>query len=218
MSKAVSTKVRLIQCDATHYGSDVGQSSACRRRAALVPRTGEPGGIPCRCPPGCVGCAAQGPARPVGRRTTAAALPHALPAIVVAAFAGGIRVGFAAILFSALGAWIFWIGPPTEGAITPVRILTGLVFLLTGAATVIASGFARLLLDEVAEREEALARTTRESVHRIKNLLAVIQSISRKISMSAPDVNVYRERLDARLGALATAQEYCSSATGATSR
>jgi two-component sensor histidine kinase len=128
------------------------------------------------------------------------------PSVVLAAFAGGIRAGFAAMLAGALAAWLLWVGPPTPGTVA-VRGATGIIFLFTGTVTVLVSGFARLLLDEIAAKEAALAHTARESVHRIKNLLAVIQSISRKLSGEAPDVETYRERLDARLGALAVAQD-----------
>lgn len=129
------------------------------------------------------------------------------PMIVMAAFAGGIRAGFAAIIAAALSAWSLWVSPPTAGSIDPLRAATGFIFLFTGAATVLICGFARLLLDEVAASEEARTRMARESVHRIKNLLSVIQSISRKISKDADDVASYRDRLDARLGALAIAQD-----------
>jgi two-component sensor histidine kinase len=129
------------------------------------------------------------------------------PLIVIAAFAGGIRAGFVAMAAGALSAWLLWVGLPTPGTLTPLRGATGLIFLFTGTVTVLISGFARLLLDEVAAKEQVLDRTARESVHRIKNLLAVIQSMSRKISGDAPDVETYRERLDTRLGALAVAQD-----------
>lgn len=128
------------------------------------------------------------------------------PFVVVSAFMGGIRVGFAAMLLSALAAWLLWVGP-NAGPLTTLRLATAILFLVTGAATVVAAGLARLLLDKVAASEEARARVARESVHRIKNLLAVVQSISRKISADAADVQSYRARLDARLNALAIAQD-----------
>lgn len=128
------------------------------------------------------------------------------PMVVVSAFAGGIRVGFAAMIVSALSAWLLWVGP-AAGPLTPLRAATAIIFLVTGAATVLVCGFARLLLDEVVQLEQARAVTARESVHRIKNLLAVIQSISRKISGETADVMSYRDMLDTRLNALAIAQD-----------
>lgn len=129
------------------------------------------------------------------------------PAIVIAAFAGGIRVGVAAMVASAATAWLLWVAPPIPGQLTPDRIMTGFVFLFTGAITVASSGLARNFLDELALAEATRDQAARESVHRIKNLIAVVQAISRKISANAGDVQTYRDRLDARLNALATAQD-----------
>jgi two-component sensor histidine kinase len=129
------------------------------------------------------------------------------PAIVISAFMGGIRVGLFAMAASAFIAWVLWIAPASGGPVSPVRILTAIVYLFTGTITVLTSGLARLLMDDAATAEAERAQAARESVHRIKNLLAVIQSISRKVSLSSSDVAAYRDRLSARLGALATAQD-----------
>lgn len=129
------------------------------------------------------------------------------PSIVIAAFAGGVRAGMAAMLLSAAAAWRLWIEPSAPWPPDAVKITTVSVFLFAGTITVIASGAARLLLDDVDAVEKERARAARESVHRIKNLLAVVQSIARKISADAKDVPEFRDRLEARLRALAVAQD-----------
>jgi two-component sensor histidine kinase len=129
------------------------------------------------------------------------------PAIVLGAFLGGVRVGLFAVVLSAVVAWTLWMSPPTPGALGPLRIMTALVYLCTASVTILTSGMARLLLDELASTEDLRQRAAQESVHRIKNLLAVVQSISRKISASAGDVKSYRDRLDERLNALAVTQD-----------
>lgn len=128
------------------------------------------------------------------------------PAIVIAAFAGGVRVGMAAMLASALAAWLLWLSPPIPGGVSLPRAMTGAVFLFTGTVTVLSSGLARVLLDEVARGEAERAQTARESVHRIRNLIAIVQAVSRKIGATAIDVADYRQRLEERLNALAIAQ------------
>lgn len=128
------------------------------------------------------------------------------PMIVLAAFAGGIRVGLSAVVLAAALAWFLWIGPG-GGSTSPRQIAPALVYLTTGVLTVLASGGARLLLDEVSAAEEVSASAARELSHRIKNLLAVIQSISRKVAAGARDVPTYRDLLDVRLTSLATAQD-----------
>lgn len=128
------------------------------------------------------------------------------PMIVIAAFAGGIKVGAFAAAMSAVTAWWLWVLPPTS-APDAGRIATAVVFVFTAAITVSAVGLARTLLDRVAESQEVQARTARESVHRIKNLIAVVQAISRKISASADTVESYKQSLDERLHALAASQD-----------
>lgn len=129
------------------------------------------------------------------------------PAVVIASFVGGTRVGIFAMIASAVAAWVFWIGPAQAAAVSPIRAMTGAIYLFTGALTVFACGLARALLDQTAANEEFRHRAARESVHRIKNLLAVIQSISRKIAREIPDVGAYRDQLDMRLRSLAIAQD-----------
>src|SRR5262249_28307114 len=129
------------------------------------------------------------------------------PVIVISAFAGGMRVGVFTVVLSAAASWFFWIGPQTGAPASAARITIAIVYIVNAVIVVFACGFARLLLDEVVADHAARERTARESVHRIKNLIAVVQSLSRKISRSAESVQTYRERLDDRLGALAVAQD-----------
>lgn len=129
------------------------------------------------------------------------------PMIVIAAFAGGVRIGLFAVLASAASAWLLWIGPPVGTALTPIRVLTGIVFLFTATITVLLSGLARILLDDAAAAQEMRARAAGEAVHRIRNLISVMQSLSRQASASVEDVAAYREQMDHRLKALAIAQD-----------
>jgi two-component sensor histidine kinase len=127
------------------------------------------------------------------------------PAIVLAAFAGGVRVGFFAAFVSAVAAWFLWMAPLASESLA--QTATAVVYIFTASLTVTIAGTARLLLNEVDAAKQERESAARESVHRIKNLLAVIQSISTKIAADATDVPAYRQRLDARLRALATAQD-----------
>jgi two-component sensor histidine kinase len=129
------------------------------------------------------------------------------PVIVISAFAGGMRVGVFTVVVSAAAAWALWIGPQAGEPASAARITIAIVYIVNAMIVVLACGFARLLLDEVVADHAARERATRESVHRIKNLIAVVQSLSRKISRSVESVGAYRDRLDARLSALAVAQD-----------
>ena len=129
------------------------------------------------------------------------------PVIIIAAFAGGIRVGLFAAAISAVIAWTLWIAPPIAPDLPFVRLVTGVVYVFTAAITVLVSGGARVLVDEMAKSDLAREQTARESIHRIKNLLAIVQSLSRKLASSTSNKEEYRDRLEQRLAALATAQD-----------
>lgn len=130
------------------------------------------------------------------------------PAIVLSAFVGGIRVGFAAVVVSTICAWSLWMSPSFPWiAGSPFQFATALVYLCTASLAVATSGAARLLLDVAGDYAAERARAARESVHRIKNLVAVVQSISRKVAADATSVQGYRDTLDQRLRSLAAAQD-----------
>src|SRR5215475_8352616 len=77
------------------------------------------------------------------------------PMIILAAFAGGIRVGLFAAFASAVAAWTLWIAPPTAPDVSLVRLVTAVAYLFTGIITVVVSGGARALIDEMAAAERA---------------------------------------------------------------
>ncbi|GAN00528.1 sensor histidine kinase [alpha proteobacterium U9-1i] len=129
------------------------------------------------------------------------------PAIVIAAFAGGLRVGVFAVVVSAASAWWLWIAPNLNGPPSAIQGATTIVYLFTATLTVLTSGGARLLMDQIAASEHSRVLATRESVHRIKNIIAVVQSLSRKIAGNVGSVPEYRDRLEQRLIALAAAQD-----------
>ncbi len=145
---------------------------------------------------------------PLGALTPEALPPFVTlyPAIVIAAFAGGSRAGVLAVLLSGILAGTLWLAPSPD--VSPLsRAVLGGIYLLAAFITVLVSGLARQLLDESASSEALQDRVARESVHRIKNLLAVVQSISRKISKSAESVEIYNARLAERLVALGATQD-----------
>jgi two-component sensor histidine kinase len=140
-----------------------------------------------------------------------AALPPYItfyPAVVIVSLCAGPRAGLGAALLTLMTAWYFWVPTYSSFAIdTSVSGLTVATYAVTSAILAIIVGVARLALDYAAESEAERGVAARESVHRIKNLLAVIQSLSRKIASNATDVKSYRDHLDMRLRSLAIAQD-----------
>lgn len=128
------------------------------------------------------------------------------PAIVLASVAGGIRVGAIASIAGGLIAWRLWL-TPQEQAVFSASVLTAGFFVLGSSISVAASGSVRLLLDRVSSLEAERAAAVRESIHRIKNLIAIVQATSMKIARQTNDQAVYLENFHQRLAALATAQD-----------
>ncbi len=129
------------------------------------------------------------------------------PAVVMAAFAGGVRIGAAAVVISAAIAWRLWISPHLSWPPQPLQAATGLVYLFTAGLTVLTAGGARLLLDRVTILEAQHERTARESVHRVKNLIAVVQSLSRDLLRRPQPQPDFQSAFEGRLRALAVAQD-----------
>jgi two-component sensor histidine kinase len=127
------------------------------------------------------------------------------PAVVLASFAGGLRIGAATAVIGGFLSWALWLEPygyeiPAYAGIN----LAAYVFAV--GITVAGAGLARLLLDECVAIEDQRATQARETVHRIKNLIAVVQAISHRIAAETDDKGVFTDRLHRRLAALARAQ------------
>jgi two-component sensor histidine kinase len=128
------------------------------------------------------------------------------PAVVLASFAGGLRVGAATAVVGGFLSWALWLAPygyeiPSYGVITLAA------YTVAVGITVAGSGIARLLLDECVAIETQRAVQAKETVHRIKSLIAVVQALSNKIASKTDDKDVYAARLNRRLAALARAQD-----------
>jgi two-component sensor histidine kinase len=129
------------------------------------------------------------------------------PAVVVIALLGGPRVGLAAAISTLLVAWYFFL--PTYYSFAVANRPTGFtlaVYAFTSAFLAWVVGVARLAFDASIANEAQRDYVARESVHRIKNLIAVVQAISAKVSREASSFEEYRSTLSTRLSALAIAQ------------
>lgn len=128
------------------------------------------------------------------------------PAVVMASFVGGLRIGAAAAVIGGVLSWALWLAP--TGYDLPRYALINLaVYTIAVGVTVGAAGLARHLLDSCIVLERERAQQARETVHRIKNLIAVVQALSRKTMGETMDQAQFIDRMDRRLGALGRAQD-----------
>lgn len=129
------------------------------------------------------------------------------PAVVMAALLGGPRIGVIGAVTTLLWAWYAFI-PNYNSLEVPdiASAVTLIIYSLTSVLLGFVVGSARLAHDRARASEERRDFAARESVHRIKNLLAVVQAIATKVSKEVQTTAEYRSVLGARLAALDTAQ------------
>jgi two-component sensor histidine kinase len=129
------------------------------------------------------------------------------PALVLASLCGGPRIGFITAAATLLLAWYLWLPIQYSFVITGARTpLTIGIYAVSSALLAWVVGLARLVLDQVVANEAERALSARESVHRIKNLIAVVQALAAKISREVSTPDEYRQVFSKRLEALGTAQ------------
>lgn len=128
--------------------------------------------------------------------------------VVIAALIGGPQIGIVTALVTGLLAWFFFLPPYFSFAVTASRTVVSLClyFALSSFQGWIV-GKARLALDALAESESRRDRAARESVHRIKNLIAIVQAIAAKLARECDTATDYRNLLSSRLVALGKAQD-----------
>jgi two-component sensor histidine kinase len=129
------------------------------------------------------------------------------PALLVATLWGGRLGGMACLTMLAVGGWYFIVPPRFSFGMHRGDMGGLIILLLTGVLLVGASIVLReaiLALIKSRDRERLLAQELR---HRVKNNLALMQSIARQTARSSPDVDTFLKALTDRLGALSAATD-----------
>jgi len=130
------------------------------------------------------------------------------PAIVLVSLVSGMQTGVWAVAAAVAISAYFWIFPYyTFETQTISALLSIIVFAVFGILIAATVGLTRDLLQEHVDHAEERMRVARETVHRTKNLLSVVQAISRKVARQASSLADYNERFSQRLSALGTAQD-----------
>lgn len=128
------------------------------------------------------------------------------PAVVLAALAGGPVIGMACALTTLALAWILFQSDPSP-VLGSGSLLTALVYGITSVFLGWVVGNARLAFDGANASRALQEYTARESVHRIKNLIAVVQAIVRKVFREVETTEQYRDVLSERMRGLEIAQQ-----------
>ncbi len=129
------------------------------------------------------------------------------PTVAIAALIGGTRIGVAAGAASLLIAWWFWLAPFNSFVIqNRFALVTLFTFSLSSMLLALVCGYTRQALDIVVASEAEKMRAAQETVHRIKNLIAVVQAIARKVRREHGNSDEFHSTFAARLDALQVAQ------------
>jgi two-component sensor histidine kinase len=130
------------------------------------------------------------------------------PAVVLISLIGGTRAGLVALAAALVVSCYFWIPPYNSFKIDGLGSLYSvIIFAVFGGLISVTLGLMRELLEEHAAHAAEKTRMARETVHRIKNLISVIQAISMKVQRQATDLSDYHAKFSSRLAALASAQD-----------
>lgn len=128
--------------------------------------------------------------------------------VTISALLGGPRIGLVVTVISVILTWYFFFPPYGRFSLTSAGTLVSLaMFLCLSSFQAWIIGKARMALDAMGESEGQRDRAARESVHRIKNLIAVVQAIASKLAREVQTVPDYKKVLSHRLIALASAQD-----------
>ena len=128
--------------------------------------------------------------------------------VVLAALVAGARTGVIIAVLSSVAAWLWFFPPFSSFEIVSTAAVVSLeIYGATSIFLALAVGFARHTLDIAIASEELRDYDAQEAIHRIKNLLAVVQAITIGSLRDTRDIDEYRQLISRRLSALSGAQD-----------
>ncbi|HTR11899.1 MAG TPA: sensor histidine kinase [Roseiarcus sp.] len=127
------------------------------------------------------------------------------PAVVVASVVAGPLAGFSALALSTGYAAAFAWRESVD--LAPSVWLRGIAFWLLCGLLIVIVSLLRALAQTLAASEEHAHMLARESAHRTRNVLGLVQAMARQTARGAADMPSFLKLLDARLAALGRAQE-----------
>ncbi len=130
------------------------------------------------------------------------------PAVLFAALIGGWRVGAATLLLSLAAGWFLFMAPAGRAPAATAAVAAMVTFLLTAGLVLATAALLRQALSELVAARELGERLNRELQHRVKNTLAIVQSLAWQTARrSAGDLKAFEGAFQGRLQALGVAQD-----------
>jgi two-component sensor histidine kinase len=129
------------------------------------------------------------------------------PAILIASLVGGPAAGLTCVVVASPVAAYLWLEPQMGLAIEAPSWLRIVVFWALSGLLITTLALLRALVRALVESEERALILAHEMTHRARNVLGLIQAISRQTFQSAATLADYQTLFEARLVALGRAQE-----------
>ncbi|MDX8492485.1 HWE histidine kinase domain-containing protein [Mesorhizobium sp. VK22B] len=127
------------------------------------------------------------------------------PLLVVATIWGGAWAGTTTLLLGGLIGAYFWV-PPRGSLDLGLRAAVSVVaFLIGGGSVVVSVNIVNEVIAALRRSEARSAMFAREMQHRVKNVLALVQAISRMTARSGGTAEEHQARLSERIQALSAA-------------
>ena len=129
------------------------------------------------------------------------------PAILIAALITGPWGGLSALIYSSLVVDYFWLSPYWSFA--PASASVGLLtmFWLFSGSLIVIAVLVRALVCTLVDSEQRARILATEMSHRMRNVLGLVQAISRQTLRTAPSPSEYQTMFEARITALGRAQD-----------
>lgn len=129
-------------------------------------------------------------------------------AVTLAAVLGGYRAGAVTLAASSAAGWLLFAQPrrviaPMSSAETTLLV----IFLASAGLNGLIAASLRHAVLQLRDRDLELGLIADELRHRVKNVLLLVQCVSRQIARTAPDVDDFQTAFEARLKALANAHD-----------
>lgn len=127
------------------------------------------------------------------------------PAVMITAFWGGLGPGVTCLVLSALVGDYFWLHPAGALRISSDELHVLLGYVMSGAVIILICSLFKNLVEAHREAEAQALLLTGEMRHRIRNLMGLVQAISRQTARRAKGLSDYQDQFHDRLEALGLA-------------
>ena len=129
------------------------------------------------------------------------------PAILVAGLLAGPRGGLSALAYASIVIDYFWLPPFWSFELTAPSFRLLVLFWLFSGSLIAIAALVRMLVRVIAESEKRATILAEEMTHRMRNVLGLVQAISRQTLRTATNLPEFQATFEPRISALGRAHD-----------